>query len=99
MAKYKVIIDKDMEDIVPGYLETRRRELPELLALHASGDLESLRRAGHKLSGSGGGYGFDRLSELGKQIEIMSQSGDSAGIAARLAEIKDYIENLEIVYE
>ncbi|HBB66517.1 MAG: hypothetical protein A2X28_07660 [Elusimicrobia bacterium GWA2_56_46] len=98
MAKYKVSIDKDLSDIIPGYLETRRREIPELFALHSAGDLESLRKAGHKLSGSGGGYGFDRISELGKQVEALALAGDSAGVAARLAELKDYLENLEIVY-
>lgn len=99
MAKYRVSIDKDIQDIVPGYVETRRREIPELLAFHSAGDLESLRKAGHKLAGSGGGYGFDRISELGTQIETLSRAGDAAGVAARLADLRDYIENLEIVYE
>ncbi|HAF94794.1 MAG: hypothetical protein A2X34_05400 [Elusimicrobia bacterium GWC2_51_8] len=99
MAKYRVSIDKDMQDIVPGYLDRRRREIPELFAFHSAGDLESLRKAVHKLAGSGGGYGFDHISELGKQVEILCQAGDSGGITARLAELKDYIENLEVVYE
>ena len=99
MAKYRVSVDKDMQDIVPGYLEARRREIPELFAFCSAGDLDSLRKAGHKLAGSGGGYGFDRLSELGKQVEMLSRAGDAAGVAARLAELKDYIENLEVVYE
>ncbi len=99
MAKYKVSIDKDLQDIVPGYLESRRKEIPELFAAQLAGDLESLRKAGHKLAGSGGGYGFDRLSELGKQVETLSRTGDAAGVAARLVELKDYIENLEVAYE
>lgn len=99
MAKYRISVDKDLQDIVPVYLETRREEIPELFALHSAGDLEALRKVGHKLSGSGGGYGFDRLSELGKQIETLALAGDAAGVAARLEEIKDYLENLEVVYE
>lgn len=99
MAKYIVSVDKDMQDIVPGYLEARRREMPELLALHSAGDLDALRKIGHKLAGSGGGYGFDRLSELGKQVETLALSGDAAGVSARLEELKEYLENLEVVYE
>ncbi|HAT72872.1 MAG TPA: Hpt domain-containing protein [Elusimicrobia bacterium] len=99
MAKYIVSVDKDLEDVVPAYLETRRKELPELFALHSAGDLESLRKNGHKLSGSGGGYGFDRISELGRQIETLALAGDSAGVAARLAELKDYVENVDVVYQ
>lgn len=99
MAKYRVSVDKDLRDIMPGYLEARRRELPELFAFHSAGDMESLRKAGHNLAGSGGGYGLDRLSELGKAVEVLSRAGDAAGVYARLADIRDYIENLEIVYE
>ncbi len=99
MAKYTVSVDKDMQDTAPNYLETKRRELPELFSFHSTGNLEALRKAGHKLAGSGGGYGFDRISELGKQIETLARSGDTEGIAAQLTELKDYIENLEIVYE
>lgn len=84
---------------MPGYLENKRSEIPDLFAFHAAGNLEVLRKAGHKLAGSGGGYGFDRISSLGKQIETLSLAGDAAGLAARLAELKDYVENLEIVYE
>lgn len=99
MGKYKVSVDKDLEEIVPGYLDSRRRELPGLLAAHASGDLEALRRTGHKLAGSGGGYGFDRLSELGKQLEMQALAGDAPACEATLAALKDYIENLEVAYE
>jgi HPt (histidine-containing phosphotransfer) domain-containing protein len=99
MAKYRVSVDKDLRDIVPAYLETRRREIPELFALHTAGDLEALRKAGHKLAGSGGGYGFDRISDLGKQLETLALAGDAAAVAARLVELRDYIENLEVTYE
>ncbi len=99
MAKYRVSVDKDLQDIVPGYLETRSSELPKLFAFCSAGDLDSLGKAGHTLAGSGGGYGFDRLSELGKQVELLSRAGDAAGVAGRLAELKDYLENLEVVYE
>ncbi|OGS14341.1 MAG: hypothetical protein A2285_06620 [Elusimicrobia bacterium RIFOXYA12_FULL_57_11] len=99
MAKYRIGIDKDLQDIVPGYLDNRRRELPELFTFLAGGNLEQLKKAGHRLAGSGGGYGFDRISELGKQLEAQALAGDTAGVAALLEELKDYVENLDIVYE
>jgi HPt (histidine-containing phosphotransfer) domain-containing protein len=99
MAKYRIVVDKDLEDIVPAYLEIRKKELPELNALLAAGSLDELRKAGHKLAGSGGGYGFDRLSEIGQTLEASAQAGDAAAAAVCLAELKDYLGNLEVVYE
>lgn len=99
MPKHRVVIEKDLQEIVPNYLQTRVSELPQLLAAHAAGDLETLRKSGHKLAGSGGGYGFDRLSEIGKTLETKALAGDAAACAVALADLKDYVENLEVVYE
>lgn len=99
MTSYSVSIDPELKDLAPGYVENRKKELPGLLALSSAGDLDALRKAGHTLAGSGGGYGFDRLSELGKELETLARAGDSPGAAACLARLKDYLENLHIVYE
>lgn len=99
MLKYTVVIDKDLEDIVPGYLESRRAELPLLKAAAAASDLETLRKVGHKLAGSGGGYGFDRLSEVGKALETAAAAGDAPGCSGQLAALEEYLLNLEVSYE
>lgn len=99
MAKYIVNADPDLREIIPGFLKNRGEELPALAALLAAGDLDGLRKAGHKLAGSGGGYGFDRLSELGKALEAAAGAKDAPGAASLLAALKEYLENIEIVYE
>ena len=99
MAKYRVVVDKELADIVPEYLEIRNKELSELQALLAAGSLDEAGKIGHKLSGSGGGYGFDRLSEIGRELEAAGLAGDAASAAACAAELKDYLGNLEVVYE
>jgi HPt (histidine-containing phosphotransfer) domain-containing protein len=88
-----------MKGLVPGYLAARRKELPELFSFYVTEDRESLAGAAHKLAATGHSYGLDRLSELGTQIETLSKAGDAAGVSARLSELKDYIENLEVLYE
>ena len=99
MAAYRIVVDKELAEIVPEYLEIRKRELPELQALLAAGGLDEMRKIGHKLAGSGGGYGFDRLSEIGRKLEASAQSGDVPASGACVAELKDFLENLEVVYE
>ena len=99
MAKYKVSIDKNLKNAVPGYLEARRKEIPDLFIFYATEDRESLTAAAHNLAGSGHSYGLDRLSELGKRLEALSKAGDAAGASKCLAELKDYVWNLEVVYE
>ncbi|HAU90499.1 MAG TPA: Hpt domain-containing protein [Elusimicrobia bacterium] len=99
MAAYRVSIDPDFRDLVPGYLEKKRGELPAFRAFLAARDLAALGAAGHKLVGAGGGYGFDRLTEIGRKLEDLSRAGDAQGLAGCLAELEDYLQNLEVVYE
>jgi HPt (histidine-containing phosphotransfer) domain-containing protein len=99
MAKYRIVVDKELADIVPAYLEIRKKELPELQALLAAGNLDEARKIGHKLSGSGGGYGFDRLSDIGRKLEAAGLAGDAGAAAACVGELEDYLGNLEVVYE
>lgn len=98
MAKYKVSIDPDFRDLAPKYLEARRAELAELRAMLDKGELSGIKTAGHKLAGTGGGYGFEHLSEIGRKMELSAAVGDTADLRALLGELEDYLSDLEIVY-
>jgi CheY-like chemotaxis protein/HPt (histidine-containing phosphotransfer) domain-containing protein len=57
--------DPDMKELIEGYIQRLPVEVAKLTALMESGsEIESLRRIAHQLKGSGGGYGFPRLTEL-----------------------------------
>lgn len=99
MAKYRATVSIKLQAVVPGYLAARRKELPEIFSFYATEDRASLKAAVHKLASSGHSYGLDRISEIAEKIEASSDAGDAAGVSAGLAELKDYIENLEILYE
>ena len=97
--KYTAIVDKDIADLIPMFLENRQTELETLRAALASSDLEQVRRIGHRMKGVGNSYGFAPISDLGKMIEDCAKANDAAGIGARLAEYADYLEKVKIVYE
>ncbi|MGD9643333.1 MAG: Hpt domain-containing protein [Elusimicrobiales bacterium] len=96
--KYKVKIDRDLADLIPMYLQGRRDELPVIASLLEKGDFAGLKTIGHKLHGSGGGFGLDFLTELGVRMENSAAAADKAALAAQAGELKEFIENLEIEY-
>jgi HPt (histidine-containing phosphotransfer) domain-containing protein len=57
------------------YLEGAAAKLPEMEAWLAAGQLSELQGAAHKLAGSGGFYGYDRISETGRLLEERARSG------------------------
>jgi HPt (histidine-containing phosphotransfer) domain-containing protein len=96
---YAVRVQKDIEDLIPVFMSNRRKEIEALRLALASADFEQLRQLGHRMRGVGNSYGFERISEIGKEIEDGASAGDRAGIASCITEYSHYISNVRISYE
>ena len=68
-------IDNDIEDeLIQEYIQSLKEGLSALEENIKKQDFESIRFYGHKLSGSGGTYGFPVLSEIGSKIEDAAEN-------------------------
>ena len=85
-------IPADVADLAEEYLTNRRADAAALRAAARSGDLAGARRRGHNMKGSGAGYGFPRVSELGARIERAAESGDIAALERWADVLSDYAE-------
>ena len=90
----QVLIDEDVLDLVPGYLErcaTLAREAQEAARRE---DLAVIRECAHKIKGSGTSYGFPQISELGTQLHAAAV-GEVAELADEIAEtLLQYLQNV-----
>jgi HPt (histidine-containing phosphotransfer) domain-containing protein len=99
MEKIKVAVDADLEDLIPGFLENRARDVRELSSALSRSDFESIRITGHSMKGSGGGYGFDALTDLGAAIEAAAKAADATAIAKLIEELSEYLQRVEVTYD
>jgi signal transduction histidine kinase/DNA-binding response OmpR family regulator len=90
-----VTIDAGLKEIIPWYLETRRTDLHASTTALAAGDYDRVRTLGHNLRGTGAGYGFPKLSEIGEAIESAAQKADAAAIETHLRELANYLDEVE----
>lgn len=67
--KIVIQIDADLEELIPGYLRNKQNDIDAIATALLKDDYEAIRIIGHSMKGSGGGYGFDLITELGKAIE------------------------------
>ena len=95
---YKVTVAKDLEDLIPVFMNNRRKEVESLRAALSAADFEQLRPLGHRKKGVGNSYGFERISLFGKNIEEGASSGDRASLDACINEYKDYLSKLQVEY-
>jgi HPt (histidine-containing phosphotransfer) domain-containing protein len=88
-------LDDRLRAIVPGYLEGRRRDILAVLTALDNGDYEQVRTVGHKMRGSGAGYGFPEITTIGERLELAAESRDEKNIRKHIAELSQYLDVLE----
>jgi CheY-like chemotaxis protein len=96
---FTITIDPDLEDLVPGYLEKRRKDIERFRECLDEKDFDELRSMGHKVKGSGGGYGFNGLSIIGADIENAAKLSDENAMKQHLEQYEAYIKGVKVVYE
>lgn len=94
-----VHVDSDLEELIPGYLDNRRRDVQSMLEASERDDYETIRVLGHSMKGSGGGYGFDPITEIGSCLEQAAKVRDREGVQKWVGELLSYLDSIEVVYE
>ncbi len=59
-------------------------------------DFEAVTILGHNLRGSGGGFGFQTITDLGAGLEQASEDTDVDGARKLLSELSSYLDSVEI---
>ena len=101
MSGEKIIIniDPDLEDLIPGFLENRSKELETLRTAMGEGNYQSIQSIGHGMKGVGGGYGFDMITNIGMELESAAKAQDRDGINSLIEKYGDYLDRIEVSYE
>jgi len=93
-----VHIDPGLEEIVPGFLENRRRDVQTLETALQQNNLAQIHLIGHRMKGDGGGYGFDAISMMGAALEQAAARADRVAIQRHTAELIEFLARVMVVY-
>ncbi len=95
--KIEIHVDPDLMPLIPGYIEHRHEDVIKMMDLLEENSYRDIERCGHSMKGTGAGYGFDMITEIGAFIEIAGREGDRDQIQAGINRLKDYLEKLDII--
>lgn len=98
MGTNRVEVSKELQDIMPMFLDNVAKNIDAIRTAAAAGDLETIRSLGHRMKGAGGGYGLDRVTELGRKIEESARAGDLEAALRWDEELGEYMRDLQIEY-
>ena len=96
--KIVVNVDEDLEELIPGFLTNRGTDVDSLREALVAGDVAKIQSTGHSLKGVGGGYGFDKLSEIGADLENAAKQQNLDEIQLLIEAMANYLERIEVVF-
>ncbi len=99
IGKPVVTVDSDIKDLIPDYLKKRREDLSEIKSSFFKNDYSSISRLGHIIKGSGGSFGFNDLSKIGKSLEHAAEKKDVETVRKSIEELTHYLDNVKVVYK
>jgi CheY-like chemotaxis protein/drug/metabolite transporter superfamily protein YnfA len=91
-----VAVDAAMEDLIPEFIDSRRKLLLAMLHANESGEREEVRRIAHQLSGSFALYGFEWASAEARRIEKDAQTLGTTEIAERASVLLSHLKTVRI---
>jgi len=92
-------VDKDLEELVPDFFHNRHNDIQKIVAALDRNDFEVIRGIGHTLKGVGGGYGFDEITDFGREIETAAKAGNADDILYWINELYRYLTEVQIYYQ
>ena len=96
MARIRLQVEPGLKELIPGFIENRRRDLERMRhALH-SGDLAAIRDVGQNIRCFSRVYGFDELTALGEEIRCAADECSTLRIVHLQGQLADYLSRVDI---
>lgn len=81
---------------VPTYLENCRQNVLVMQAALDRNDFAAVTILGHNLRGSGGGFGFNQITDFGAGLEQTAENSDRAGAQKLLVALTHYLDRADL---
>ncbi len=90
-------LEPSVARLAPRYLKNVEKDLQALKTAEAGEDYAAVQRIGHNLNGTGGSFGFPRITELGALMEQAAKDRAKDKIRDSIYELVAYLEQLGVV--
>ena len=92
----EILVDEDFLDLAEMYLEAKKKDIALYQTALENKDFKAIKDASHKMKGTGASYGFDYLTELGKNMEEASLNEEYDSLVQMVADLENHLGELVI---
>jgi hypothetical protein len=94
--KIRLTVEPVLKELVPDFLENRRRDLERMRQALRAGDLAAIRDVGQNIRCFSRVYGFDELTALGEEIRCAADECSTLRIVHLQGQLADYLSRVEL---
>lgn len=91
-------IDPDLEELMERFFTNSKSDLVKMETSLEAGDFETLARLGHTAKGTGYGYGFQGMGDIGLALEQAAKSADAGKSRELVAQMDHYLANVTVEF-
>jgi len=84
-------------DRAPGYLQNCRQNVIDIRDALDRVDFETVTILGHNMSGSGGMFGFQAITDIGAALQQAAESADTDASRKWVGELSSYLHSVETI--
>ena len=96
MERIRLHVEPSLKELVPGFLENRRRDLERMSSALHTGDLAAIRDVGQNIRCFSRVYGIDELTALGEEIRVAADDCSTLRIVHLQGQLADYLARVEL---
>ena len=90
------VLKSSIAEQVPAYLRNCRQHVIDIGDALDRVDFETVTILGHNMSGSGGMFGFQEITDIGTAIQLAAESSDNEASRKWVGELSSYLDRVEI---
>lgn len=92
-------VSRFFDDLTEPFLDHRREDVSFLKVLLRHENFDEIRELGHEIRGTTSVYGFPEMAKIGRAIEKAAWQRRLDLLATIAAELGDYLDRVEVVFE
>jgi hypothetical protein len=94
--RIRLKVEPALRELIPGFLENRRRDLERMRQALYAGDLAAIRDVGQNIRCFSRVYGVEQLTALGEEIRCAAEEASTVRIVHLQGRLADYLSRVEL---
>jgi PAS domain S-box-containing protein len=91
------VVKSNITDRIPAYLQNCRQNVIDIQDALDRVDFETVTILGHNMSGSGGMFGFQAITDIGAALQQAGESADTQASRKWVGELHSYLQSVETI--